>query len=365
MPTPSINLENINIAVQSGVYSWDLAVNYNFGIILGQPIGQAFGNSGGFTPSGLSSSGDYPAVAFQNCLVFGGTNGPMFSDGSNWKQVPICGGTVAAGSGWSDTYAMSVFNAYLTYMQATYYIAGYSGPGVPLGTRPAYWSTLVNGQQSWDARVQDNFNLCFNKPFPLAAYAQASLPSASTYSNCCLINSTKRCVCWSDGTNWNPVPTGFTTLAGLGSAWFDTTAQADFDNLIAVLAAATSGLGGGSLVRPTPSVVASGLQNWDVIMSDNFSLAWLFPMAVYANTLANINSLVSGGGYDLCLSYATDIDRPVIGSSSGPGFGLAGYSGVMPVMGASVPAATGWVDTTAMAQFNALVSALQASGAIT
>ena len=362
MPTPFINTRNIDIAVNTNGpanaigAAWDVAVNYNFGIPFANPFPLVFANGGGITPAALTATGDYPATLMQLCMV-SGDKGPIFSDGATWRYVPIQGSTVANGSGWTDTFAMGVYNLLLTYLRSLNMIGGVAAIGGAIGTRPAYWPTLVTGEQGWDAMVQDNFDLLFNKPMPLPYYTTAGLPSGTIYSGCICVNTDTKRVMWADPSGtWHNVAMAFQTYGGLPtSGWADPVAQTDFNNLAAVLAAGGTSSGGTSTPsRPVPCQLTSGLQGWDVLMEDNFNLFDLYPWPLFAATAADIPTPLAS--YDLCLMAATDVERLVLYNQGGYNF--------IGLQGASVANATGWADATAMAQFNALLAVLRACNAI-
>lgn len=66
-------------------------------------------------------------------------------------------------------------------------------------------TTLVSGQEGWDANLRDLLDAAFSAPFPLKRYADfAALPAATSYDHC--ICSTADGKLWfSNGTAWKEV----------------------------------------------------------------------------------------------------------------------------------------------------------------
>ncbi len=65
---------------------------------------------------------------------------------------------------------------------------------------------ISNGSASWDADVNDNFQLLFDTPMPVAIYADSgSLPAAASYENCIAICQDDDKIYTSDGSSWSEV----------------------------------------------------------------------------------------------------------------------------------------------------------------
>lgn len=63
---------------------------------------------------------------------------------------------------------------------------------------------IAAGQQSWDARINDNFDLLTKAPMPPVAYDDASeLPAASGYVGCVAYLLDEEVLVVSDGTAWH------------------------------------------------------------------------------------------------------------------------------------------------------------------
>lgn len=71
-------------------------------------------------------------------------------------------------------------------------------------TRPTL-KEVSQGLQSWDADVNDNFTALWSGPLPLVQDTP-TYPSASSYDDCLLIDSSDHHIRVSDGSNWYIVP---------------------------------------------------------------------------------------------------------------------------------------------------------------
>jgi hypothetical protein len=64
-------------------------------------------------------------------------------------------------------------------------------------------SSLVNGQEGWDAVLRDLIDAMLKRPFPVAEYADfASLPAAASYDRCLACTSDTDTLYWSTGGAW-------------------------------------------------------------------------------------------------------------------------------------------------------------------
>ena len=78
-------------------------------------------------------------------------------------------------------------------------------------------STLVNGQEAWDAVLRDLLGGIVSNPFPPAEYATPEdLPAASSFEGCVASVATPRHLYFSDGTAWVDLTTG-AAQSGYGS----------------------------------------------------------------------------------------------------------------------------------------------------
>lgn len=69
--------------------------------------------------------------------------------------------------------------------------------------RPAVPNDLDNGQQAWDANINDMKDQTFATPFPTAQFADfASLPSAAAFDRCHAVTLAENAPWFSDGVNW-------------------------------------------------------------------------------------------------------------------------------------------------------------------
>ena len=81
--------------------------------------------------------------------------------------------------------------------------------------RPAHVG-ITSGLAAWDGEVDDNFDLIFTTPVPIAQYANfAALPTASDYEDCLAILADTDLVVVSDGTSWNYIGTRSALVAAL------------------------------------------------------------------------------------------------------------------------------------------------------
>lgn len=68
---------------------------------------------------------------------------------------------------------------------------------------------ISSGLAGWDGEVDDNFDLIFVTPVPLADYASfASLPLVSDYDDCIAVITDEHLLVISDGTNWQRLGAG-------------------------------------------------------------------------------------------------------------------------------------------------------------
>lgn len=67
-------------------------------------------------------------------------------------------------------------------------------------------TTLVNGQEGWDAVLRDIVNALTQEPLPVAQYANlAALPDAALYDRCMATTSDDDALYWSVGGAWKEV----------------------------------------------------------------------------------------------------------------------------------------------------------------
>ncbi|MCZ2418684.1 MAG: hypothetical protein LC123_02415 [Burkholderiales bacterium] len=100
--------------------------------------------------------------------------------------------------------------------------------------RPEH-TEVVQGQNSWDSTINDNFGLIFNTPLPPKQYADyASLPAASSYDRCVAMVVDENVLVMSNGTTWLRMGTQAALVAD-ASGWADATAQTKFNDLLTAL----------------------------------------------------------------------------------------------------------------------------------
>lgn len=100
-------------------------------------------------------------------------------------------------------------------------------------------STISSGLEAWDVAIGDNFDLIFTTPVPLASYTFSALPAAASYAQCLAVTSDNNRLAYSDGTNWHNVPVQGSSQSN-ASGWADSTAQANFNSLLALLRASNA-----------------------------------------------------------------------------------------------------------------------------
>lgn len=81
---------------------------------------------------------------------------------------------------------------------------------------------ISSGLEGWDGEIDDNFDLVFSTPIPIAIYDDfASLPAAASYEDCLAVIVDEDVLCISDGSNWKRIgvaPPSYANFAGLPAA---------------------------------------------------------------------------------------------------------------------------------------------------
>jgi len=83
-------------------------------------------------------------------------------------------------------------------------------------------SSIDNGVESWEADINDNFDILVDGPFPLKQYANSgAFPAAASYENCIAVAQDNDKIYISDGASWNEVGAveSFTDLSDVPASY--------------------------------------------------------------------------------------------------------------------------------------------------
>ena len=106
-----------------------------------------------------------------------------------------------------------------------------------MATRPSF-TPVIAGVETWLSDLNDALSALFNSPLPIVSYANtAGFPDAALYEDCLAHAQDIDEIHKSDGTNWIPTPKRGAAIVD-STGWTDSSAQTDFNALLAVLRSA-------------------------------------------------------------------------------------------------------------------------------